>query len=65
MTQLVVKTHYQGIKTRYEELKSYQNFMSIMNFFYGKITIVLKPVMNVLKNLIKIYYDDYQNIART
>ena len=35
--QLVAKIHYQGIKTLYKALKSYQIFMSIMNFFMGKL----------------------------
>ena len=51
--QLIDKIHYQGIKTLYKALKSYQIFMSIMNFFYGEITIVSKKVMNVLKNVLR------------
>ena len=35
--QPLVKMHYQGIKTLYKALKSYQIFMSIMNFFMEKL----------------------------
>jgi len=45
--------HCQRIKTHYECIKSISKIMSIMDFIMDKFTIVLKTVMNVLKNIIK------------